>query len=193
VKSHALILLALTFLAGCDRPQPPSTSKTIPAPIATTQPVNNTLPQIDLPGLQALLKDAADNNQVVIVDFWATWCSPCVEMFPVIHEGVDKLGPGVRLITITLDDPEDSPQAIAFLSKHHALKDAYLMVPDSDKQLALVAGLGKNWDSLVVPALFVFGKDGKLKAQLTQGVKPSQAIDAAAQALKEAPVPNVPN
>jgi thiol-disulfide isomerase/thioredoxin len=183
VKPLLLLLLlafSLLFLPACDRKEPVNNA-------TKTQPI----PAIDLEKLQSLLKESADKKQVVIIDFWATWCIPCVEMFPAIHEGAEKLGPNVRLITISLDDPADDAKVRAFLTKNHALNDAYILDGDADKQLAMVAGLGKNWDALVAPALFVFGKDGKLHTQLTQNVEGQQALDAAKQALKNT-TPAVP-
>jgi thioredoxin 1 len=32
------------------------------------------------------LKDAVNNNNIAIVDLYATWCKPCQEMLPVIEE-----------------------------------------------------------------------------------------------------------
>lgn len=191
-----LLLLALALCAtACDRAEPTQTpvqtsdKAPVPGQSPTGKPTATAatpILSIDLPKLQALLKDSADKKQVVIIDFWATWCIPCVEMFPSLHAGAEKLGPNVRLITISLDDPADDDKVRDFLTRNHALKDAYILDGDADKQLAMVAGLGKNWDALVAPALFVFGKDGKLHTQLTQNVKGQQALDAADNALNNA-------
>ena len=38
----------------------------------------------------ASLKEAGDNNQLVIVDFYATWCGPCVKLAPTFAELSEK-------------------------------------------------------------------------------------------------------
>jgi len=192
------VMAGLTILGGCDRTETASTDKKQPgSPAAATgtevtadkaktssqEQQTKKLTVIDAEGLKRLISESAEKNQVVVIDFWATWCVPCIEMFPAIHEGVEKLGPGVRLITVTLDSPDEEAEAIAFLTKNHALKDAYMMDTDPDKQLAFLPAIGKNWTSLVVPALFVYGKDGKLAGEFVQGVKGPEVLEAAKEAL----------
>ena len=41
---------------------------------------------MDLGGLKALVAKAKADHEV-LMDFWATWCRPCVEMFTPLHEG----------------------------------------------------------------------------------------------------------
>jgi thiol-disulfide isomerase/thioredoxin len=47
---------------------------------------------------------AALRGSIVVIDFWATWCHPCLEAMP----RLDALArePGVRVLAIDLDDPE---------------------------------------------------------------------------------------
>ncbi|HEX9294533.1 MAG TPA: TlpA disulfide reductase family protein [Polyangiaceae bacterium] len=46
-------------------------------------------------------------GKVLIVDFWATWCKPCVEAFPKLQEIVDKHEDAVVIFALSEDDTED--------------------------------------------------------------------------------------
>jgi len=55
-------------------------------------------------------------NQVVYVDFWASWCTPCKQTFPWMNEMQDRYGlDGFKIIAISLD--EDRKDAEQFLKK----------------------------------------------------------------------------
>ncbi len=44
-------------------------------------------------------------NQVVFMNFWATWCPPCLAEMPDIHDLYEKMeGTGVHFVMVTLDD-----------------------------------------------------------------------------------------
>jgi len=54
------------------------------------------------------LKDHA--NQVVIVDFWATWCEPCKTSFPAYQQLVDEFGGKLVVLGVSVDEsPEGIP------------------------------------------------------------------------------------
>lgn len=132
-------------------------------------PASSTLPRADLAKLRSLIEETAAGDQVLVIDFWATWCAPCIELFPSLHAGLHAL-PGVRAVTVTLDAPgEWEEKAIAFLKTHDAMEDAYLLSPDSDAQIAVVKGLGERWQDLVVPAILVYDRQGKLAGEFFEG------------------------
>jgi len=54
---------------------------------------------------------------------------------------------------------------MAFLREHEAMTDAYMLVPDSDRQLELAAELGERWNNLVIPAILVFDAQGELSRE----------------------------
>ncbi|WP_210514225.1 TlpA family protein disulfide reductase [Hymenobacter terricola] len=54
-------------------------------------------------------------NKPVVVNYWATWCVPCIEEFPVFEQAQKKAGAGVVFLMVS-DEPPTKIQA--FLKKH---------------------------------------------------------------------------
>src|SRR5262249_54072088 len=64
---------------------------------------------------------AAAKGKVVLIDCWATWCPPCVASFPKLVEKHEKYSEkGLNVISVSLDDPDQGPEVIAFLKKNKA-------------------------------------------------------------------------
>jgi thiol-disulfide isomerase/thioredoxin len=96
---------------------------------------------LDFEGLKDLLKP---NGRPRLVNFWATWCDPCVEEFPELVQ-IDKDYSGkVDLITISMDDPAEINRDVpAFLLKMNAKMPAYLLhVADEE---AAVKTVSPDW------------------------------------------------
>lgn len=47
--------------------------------------------------------DVISGNQLVLVDFFATWCQPCKMMHPILEQVKGELGDQVRIIKIDVD------------------------------------------------------------------------------------------
>ena len=78
-----------------------------------------TLSKIEGPGLAKIV--AGHEGQVVLLDFWATWCGPCLELFPHTVELQRRFGGrGLTVITISLDDPDNEPAVRKFLAQSKA-------------------------------------------------------------------------
>jgi len=48
-------------------------------------------------------KDIISSGQIVLVDFFATWCGPCKSMHPILKELKERLGNDIRIIEIDVD------------------------------------------------------------------------------------------
>jgi len=115
------------------------------------QPVNEA-------GLQKLLD--SNKGRVVVVDFWATWCSPCREEMPLlVRLGAKYRQRGLRLITVSCDEPEEEAGALQFLQEHRVSGPGYVKrVEDDEKFINFV---DRKWSG-ALPALFLYDKSGRL-------------------------------
>jgi thiol-disulfide isomerase/thioredoxin len=77
------------------------------------------IPLIDADGLNQLLQQ--QRGKVILIDFWATWCAPCMQLFPhtvEIHKRwADQ---GLAVVGISLDDPADESTVRRFLAEKEA-------------------------------------------------------------------------
>jgi len=57
-------------------------------------------------------------GQVVLVDFWATWCEPCKEELPHLQKLQDELGPrGFRVLAVSTDDARTGAQVKPYFKR----------------------------------------------------------------------------
>lgn len=93
-----------------------------------------------------------------VLDGWATYCPPCKENFPHLVEMHEKFADqGLRVISVSFDDaesPDDIKKALAFLNEKKAAFENYVF---SDG----MAETYEFFDVNAIPAVFVYGADGK--------------------------------
>ncbi len=110
-------------------------------------------------------KLAGYRGNVVVVDFWATWCAPCVQRFPHLVELSRKYGgrSGIKFISMSLDDRSDPgalEQARRFLIQQNATLDNYRM----DE---IMTDAFDKLDIQGIPAVFIYDREGNLRYRLT--------------------------
>jgi thiol-disulfide isomerase/thioredoxin len=123
---------------------------------AQDQPAVGTLKPADF----AKFKNSA-KGKVLVLNFWATWCGPCVAEFPELVALDEKYrDKGVKLVGITADDPGDvRPKVIPFIKKQKVKFD--IVLQDTDDPEEMMTQITKDWNG-VIPVTFVFDKHGNL-------------------------------
>lgn len=100
-------------------------------------------------------------GKIYIVEFWATWCGPCIVMMPHLGDIQEELGPkGVTVIGFTVKDPSNTLEAVnKFLDKRgDKLGYTIAFADDQETHDAYMKASGKQG----IPCSFVIGKDGKV-------------------------------
>jgi peroxiredoxin len=107
----ALVAVALAAASGgyfVAKQMSPDTGRSVQANnTGTAQVMGRERPDFTHPDPDGRMVSAADfDGQVLLVNFWATWCKPCVDEMPMLSQLQDELGDrGFRVAGIALDDP----------------------------------------------------------------------------------------
>jgi thiol-disulfide isomerase/thioredoxin len=166
-----LVAIAITcLLAACQpSPQPPESAPSKPSATAGPQkpaaaPVPGDAKKAgapDMPTLQVATLDggsydlAADRGRWVVVNFWATWCSPCLKEMPELS-ALDAMREHVEVVGLAYEEIE--PDALrAFLRKHPVVYPiAIVDVYDPPRGFETPRGL---------PMTYLIAPDGRVAKQ----------------------------
>jgi thiol-disulfide isomerase/thioredoxin len=147
--------------------------------------------EIDETGLKALRQQSASDGRVLLVNFWATWCTPCREEFPDLIKLRELYPPDkFDLVLISLDDISEIATGVpAFLAQTKATgMPSYLLnTTDSDAAINL---FDPTWRG-ELPATFVYDRAGQLAYKHRGRIKPAEVRGAIETALvsKASPQP----
>jgi peroxiredoxin len=95
----------------------------------------------------------------VLIDFWATWCAPCVVEIPELNEFyAEHRASGVELLAIAVDG--DDPDALAAFAREHAI--GYPVAVGSEE-------LARQYGALAFPYHVLVSPEGDVRARLEPG------------------------
>ena len=168
-------MFCLAALAACKR-EPAQAPPATPAPAATPTPAAAAPREAtaDFPALRLATVDggtfdlAAHRGKWVVVNYWATWCGPCLKEMPELS-ALDAMREHIEVVGLAYEDT--TPEAMrAFLEKHPVVYPVALVdVYAPPKDFEVPRGLPMTW--LLAP-------DGKVARKFT-GPVTARDIEAA--------------
>lgn len=138
--------LVLLLGAACQRPAPPSA----PAP------ENAELRLVDGTDLLAHIQG---RDRVVVANFWATWCQPCKEEFPIFVKAAKKYHEHVDVFFVSMDFPEERASALDFLKAQGASLPSFAK---KGKDHEFIDAIHPRWSG-ALPATTIYDREHQLR------------------------------
>jgi len=128
-----------------------------PKPLKVYQKGEVKLASYDFDGLQHFLKK--ENDTLYIINFWATWCKPCVEELPYFQAFYEnnKSQP-IQMYLVNLDFPKMvETGVVSFIEKNKLTPPVlHLNDPDANRWIPLV---DENWSGAIPATVIYKGTD----------------------------------
>jgi cytochrome c biogenesis protein CcmG/thiol:disulfide interchange protein DsbE len=140
IRFCALFLLGLSAAAASGGPMPGA-----PAP-------DFKLPRLLESGGDVGIKTYA--GQVIVLDFWASWCAPCAKTLP----RLSRMGaghPGLAVLALSID--EDKDKALDFLGRKERSGTRLIYLHDRKREVAEAYDLGG------MPSLVIIDRKGMVR------------------------------
>jgi cytochrome c biogenesis protein CcmG, thiol:disulfide interchange protein DsbE len=119
--------------------------------------VGGPAPEIVLPDLQGKEVRLSDlRGNVVLVNFWATWCKPCKEEMPAMQAAYDKFR-GEGLVVLAVNELEDTEKVAEHIRAHH---HTFPVVMDHSNLVA------NRYGVVGLPASFLIDRQGVVREKI---------------------------
>ncbi len=162
-------LVLLCFLAAAAAMAAPQTPK-------TGAPRDPEI--IDAQGYQKLIQQY--RGKPLLVTFWATWCEPCRDEYPMLNELAKQYAPqGLKVVGVNLDDDGDLILMRRFIGRYKPIFSNYRKKPGEEDAFRQAVLPGWNGS---LPASFFYAKDGRQIEQFI-GERKRDAYETAIRSL----------
>ncbi len=109
--------------------------------------------------IKDVIKMADTSTVPIVINFFATWCRPCVQELPWFESLVPNYkNKGVKLILVSLDYGDDYPKGIASFAKKAGINSEIVWLDETDPNY-FCPKIDKRWEGTIPVSLIVNNKN----------------------------------
>lgn len=123
-----------------------------------------------------VMKMAEESEVPVIVNFWATWCGPCVHEIPWFEKHVYASEKPVKLLLVSLDFKEDFPAKISAFAKKNNYRSQIVWLEETNAD-SFCPKVDSTWEGAIPASLFINKAKGYRKFFGRQLTEPQFTIE----------------
>ena len=143
MKLFTIILLLFAFV---------SCKKNDTEKISVKQTENDEIEVYNFEELERFLDQEKD--KILVVNFWATWCKPCIKELPYFEAAQTKYNDDIRVILVSLDFPEKlESQLIPFVNKNAIQSQVVLL--DDPYENEWIPKVDSTWSGAIPATLII--------------------------------------
>ena len=159
------------------RSPPPLSPARLRSPASGAASIDEPAPDLELPDLEGnLVSLRSFPGKIVVYDFWAVWCGPCVDSLPFLQELEDRYrDEGLVVVGLHVDDNVPSVEEVqAFLDEHGAQYVNLLSTVEADEAFRIFA----------MPTTYITDRDGVVRLRHI-GFNPSRTPERLEQEVRD--------
>jgi len=150
-------LLLVLFLLSCGNEQTKETVAVVDEVTKEAVVTSKAFKTVDYNELEGYL--AKSTAAITVVNFWATWCKPCIKELPYFEEVEAKYDDqNVDVILVSLDFPDQLERLEKFIVNRN-LKSEVILLDDSDAN-SWINKVDKSWSG-AIPATIIYNENKK--------------------------------
>ena len=117
------------------------------------------VPILDFEGVKPYLEK--NNDTVYVVNFWATWCKPCVEELPFLEQlQQDHINQPLQVVLVSLDFRNQIQSKLIPFINDHSLQSKVIVLDDPDAN-SWIDQVDERWSG-AIPATLVYRREKRL-------------------------------
>lgn len=106
---------------------------------------------------------AAERDKIQIINFWATWCGPCIKELPLFEKITSEGRPDVKVILVSLDlDLDPDPEKVYRFIDRKNIQSEVLLLNEPDPN-SWINNIEPQWSGALPATVIINPKTGKRK------------------------------